>query len=208
MSTIDNLKATIGKKVGLATPNRFNVIFSPPTQSLLNINPQALIGSLVSGNKIKPANFISDPRDISLLCETVSIPSRNISTFDYQADKQQNKFPYTFIDDDVTMSFLLTNDYYMRNMIESWMSAIFDVNTYQVGYKKDYSTDIVIQQLNSKNVPVYGVKLEKAFPINISAVELSQGALGFVRTNVTFAFDRYVPEGPVSSTLSAFQAAF
>ena len=207
MATIDDLKSVIGKKGGLAPANRFNVIFSPPAASLLNLDREALVSSLLSGNGISPANFINDPRDISLLCETVSIPSRNISTFEYQADKQANKFPYTFIDDDVTMTFILTNDYYMRVMMDKWMAGIFNTEKYVVGYKKDYSTDIIIQQLNQQDVPVYGVRLEKAYPINISAIELSQGAQAFVRLTVTFAFDRYVPEGAVSSTLSAIRNA-
>lgn len=34
--SIDNIKATIAKKGGLAPSNRFNVIFTPPSQALLN----------------------------------------------------------------------------------------------------------------------------------------------------------------------------
>ena len=35
---IDDLKSTVAKKGGLAPANRFNVIFTPPSQSLLNLN--------------------------------------------------------------------------------------------------------------------------------------------------------------------------
>ena len=164
MSSIDNLKATISKKGGLAKANRFNVIFTPPSASLLNLNPQSIIGSLLSGN-FNAGNLINDPRDISILCQSVTIPGRNISTFDHQDVRQSNKFPYTFIDEDVTFTFLLTNDYYMRQMFDNWMSGIFDADSYRVGYKKDYSVDVVIQQLNEKNIPVYGVRLQKAFQL-------------------------------------------
>jgi len=40
MATIEDLKATISKKGGLARSNRFNVIFTPPKQSLLNLTAQ------------------------------------------------------------------------------------------------------------------------------------------------------------------------
>tara|TARA_E500000318_G_C3564822_1_gene215193 strand:- start:1636 stop:2271 length:636 start_codon:yes stop_codon:yes gene_type:complete len=206
MSSIDNLKATISKKGGLAKANRFNVIFTPPSASLLNLNPQSIIGSLLSGN-FNAGNLINDPRDISILCQSVTIPGRNISTFDHQDVRQSNKFPYTFIDEDVTFTFLLTNDYYMRQMFDNWMSGIFDADSYRVGYKKDYSVDVVIQQLNEKNIPVYGVRLQKAFPINIDSIELSQEGQDVVKMSATFAYDKFKPEGPISSTGSAIRSA-
>jgi len=206
MSSIDDLKATISKKGGLAKANRFNVIFTPPSASLLNLNPQSIVGSIISGN-FSAGNLINDPRDISILCQSVTIPGRNISTFDHQDVRQSNKFPYTFIDEDVTFTFLLTNDYYMRQMFDNWMSGIFDADSYRVGYKKDYSVDVVIQQLNEKNIPVYGVRLQKAFPINIDSIELSQEGQDVVKMSATFAYDKFKPEGPISSTGSAIRSA-
>lgn len=202
MSNIDNLKSTISKKGGLARSNRFQVIFTPPQVSLLNTDATSLIGGLLSGGGLK--NVINDPRDISLLCESVSLPGRSISTIDYMAEKQSIKMPYTYIDTPVQMTFMITNDYYMRTVFENWYSSIFNTERYKVGYKKDYSTDIVIQQLNSKNIPVFGVKLEKAFPIEMTALELSNATENdYLRMTVTFAYDKYIEENAVSSTLSA-----
>jgi len=204
--SIDNLKSVVAKKGGLARPNRFNVIFTPPSQSILNLDVGSIIGSVISGN-FEADNLINDPRDISLLCQSVTLPGRNISTFDHQDFKQSNKFPYTFIDDDVTISFLLTNDYYMRKMFDNWMSNIFSADSYIVGYKKNYAVDLIIQQLDQKNTPVYGTKLEKAFPTAIDSTELSQDGQEVVRMSVTFAYDKFVPEGPLSSTGSGIRAA-
>jgi len=207
MSNIDALKSTIAKKGGLAKANRFNVIFTPPTQSLLNINPEVLVGSLVSGETPSVKNLIADPRDISLLCEQATIPSRSISTLDFMGDKQSNKFPYAHIDGDVTMHFILTNDMYMKTMFDTWISSIIDVENFNLGYKDDFSTDIIIQTLNSNNVPTYGVKLEKAFPIDSSVIALNNTDGEYLRCTITFAYDKYVIEGPLSSTASALKAA-
>lgn len=204
--SIDNLKSVVAKKGGLARPNRFNVIFTPPSQSILNLDVGSIIGSVISGN-FEADNLINDPRDISLLCQSVTLPGRNISTFEHQDFKQSNKFPYTFIDDDVTISFLLTNDYYMRKMFDNWMSNIFSADSYIVGYKKNYAVDLIIQQLDQKNTPVYGTRLEKAFPTAIDSTELSQDGQEVVRMSVTFAYDKFVPEGPLSSTGSGIRAA-
>lgn len=204
--SIDNLKSVVAKKGGLARPNRFNVIFTPPSQSILNLEVGSIIGSLISGN-FEADNLINDPRDISLLCQSVTLPGRNISTFDHEDFKQSTKFPYTFIDSDVTVSFLLTNDYYMRKMFDNWMSNIFSAESYIVGYKKNYAVDLIIQQLDQKNTPVYGTKLEKAFPTSIDSTELSQDGQDVVKMSVTFAYDKFVPEGPLSSTGSGIRAA-
>lgn len=204
--SIDNIKATIAKKGGLAPSNRFNVIFTPPSQALLNLNKESIVGSLLSGN-FSAGNLINDPRDISILCQSVEMPGRNISTFDHGDVNQVNKFPYTFIDDDITFTFLLTNDYYMRQMFDNWMSGIFDTDSYRVGYKKDYSVDVVIQQLNQKEIPVYGVRLEKAFPITMNSIELNQDSQNVLQMSVTFAYNKFVPEGPLSSTASAIRSA-
>ena len=206
MSSIDNLKSLVAKKGGLARPNRFNVIFTPPSQSILNLDVGSIIGSVISGN-FEADNLINNPRDISVLCQSVTLPGRNISTFEHQDYKQLNKFPYTFIDDDVTISFLLTNDYYMRKMFDNWMSNIFSAEDYIVGYKKNYAVDLIIQQLDQKNTPVYGTKLEKAFPTAIESTELSQEGQDVIKMSVTFAYDKFVPEGPLSSTGSGIRAA-
>ena len=204
---IDNLKSTIAKKGGLAPSNRFNVIFAPPAVSLLNLNVENIIGSVISGN-FNAGNLLNDPRDISILCKSVTLPGRTLSTFEHDHDRQQNKYPYTFIDEDVTMTFHLTNDYYMRNMLEQWQSGIFNTESYVAGFKNDYSVDVIIQQLNQKNIPVYGVKLEKAYPVSYESITLDNSSENAVNEmSVTFAYNKFVPEGPLSSTGSVIRSA-
>ena len=204
---IEDLKSTIAKKGGLAPSNRFNVIFAPPAVSLLNLNVENIIGSVISGN-FNAGNLLNDPRDISILCKSVTLPGRTLSTFEHDHDRQQNKYPYTFIDEDVTMTFHLTNDYYMRNMLEQWQSGIFNTESYVAGFKNDYSVDVIIQQLNQENIPVYGVKLEKAYPVSYGSITLDNSQENAVNEmSVTFAYNKFVPEGPLSSTGSVIRSA-
>lgn len=201
MNSIDNLKATISKKGGVAMQNRFQIFFQPPTtnkvKSLLNKDPKTLIGDLARNALTggKPGNLIPDPRDISILCESVSIPGRQITTLEYTAERQAIKIPYSFINEDVTMSFILTNDYYMKKMFDSWLSGIIDQTTYRVGYKKDFTTDIVIQQLNQKNIPVYSCRLENAFPVTVNAINLDSNSENTIqKVSVTLSYENFVPE--------------
>lgn len=209
MNSIDNLKATIAKKGGLAMQNRFQIFFTPPTansvKSLLNKDIKSLIGDLaknaISGGS--PKNLIPDPRDISILCEAVSFPGRQISTLEYIADRQAIKVPYSIINEDVSMTFVLTNDYYIKKLFDTWSTGIFDVENYRAGYKKDFVTDIVIQQLDHNNVPIYSVRLEGAFPTTVSAINLDNNSENTIqKMTVTMSYENYVPEDIVDSTKS------
>jgi len=203
MASIDTLKSSISNHGGIAHPNRFNVIFTPPKMSLLNKNPANLIGNLASGS-LSLRNLINDPRDISLLCQSVSIPGRNITTLDYMAGKGSRKQPYTFVDSEVAMSFILTSDFYIKTMFDTWLENIFDTESYYVGYKKDYSTDVTIQQLNKKNIPVYGVRLINAFPTTVTDISLDNATTDTVqKMSATFSYDRFVAEDALSSTIGA-----
>lgn len=207
MSDIDKLKSLVSKKGGLAKANRFNVMFTPPTASLLNGNLQGAIASAISGN-FSAKNLVNDPRDISLLCDSVSIPGKQISTLDVQTVKQLVKVPYGYLTDDVSLSFLLTNDYHMKTMFDAWINNIVDNDKYCVAYKEDIVTDVIIQQLDEQNTPIYGVKLEGAFPVTMSEIPLSNESANTIsRLNVSFAYDRYVPEGAISNTGSLIKSA-
>jgi len=202
MNTIDDLKSVISKKRGLAKNNKFAVSFTPPTVGLINIDAENVVGSLLTGRNVGKEDFIYDPRDITILCDQVELPGRAISTVEYMTNEQSNKFPYTNIDGDVTMHFMLTNDYYMKTLFDTWQSTIIDVDNYDIGYKDDYAVDVVIQALDQENYPIYGVKLERAYPIDISMIALSNSDEDFSRLTITMAYDKYVVEGPLSSTAS------
>ena len=207
MSDIDKLKSTISKKGGIARANRFRVIFTPPKTSLLNLNLETVISSTISGN-FTARNLINDPRDIDMLCDSVTIPGKQISTIEYQAQRESIKVPYGTIHDDVTLSFILTNDYYMKTVFDNWINNIVNNSTYTVAYKKDITTDVIIQQLDEKNTPIYGVKLRGAFPTTMNEIVLSNESENTIqKLNVSFSYDKYKPEGALSSTGSAIRSA-
>ena len=202
MLNIDNLKSVIGKKGGLAQANRFQVFFTPPKVSLVNKDRGSLLGTLASGGGI--GNLLNDPRDITLLCKTISLPGRTISTTDKTVGKQAMKIPYDYIDSDVSMTFRLTNDYFIRTMFDNWLSCIIDDDTYRVGYKKDYCTDIIIQQVNDKGIPIYGAKLINAYPTSVGEIGFSSSeSAGQQDISVNLAYDKYVEEDMIESLKSA-----
>lgn len=62
---------------------------------------------------------------------------------------------------------------YERNVIDEWMSLIFDPTTHFVGYMDDYAVDITINQLNENDQVTYSIVLLDAFPTLCSPMPLS-----------------------------------
>ena len=82
MATIQDLKSQISSRGGLSRPNQFMV-------------------ELPSG----------DARAAYVLCTRVNLPGKQVLTHDRRINMAFEKVAYGYAVDDVTMSFLLTNDY-------------------------------------------------------------------------------------------------
>ena len=64
--SIHNLKTSITTHGGVAHENRFTVSFSPPKQSLFNLDFRSIVTSALSGT-FNAKNLINDYRDITVL---------------------------------------------------------------------------------------------------------------------------------------------
>jgi len=206
-SEIDDLKGVFSKRQGAANVNRFMIFMQPPSASLLNLDVNAAITGALSGN-LSIGGFINDPRDVSLLCESCTLPGRAITTMEKQNVKQAVKVPYSFVNEDVTFTFLLTGDYYMRKMFDNWLELVFDTNKYEMRYPDTYTTDIRIAQLNKQNIPVYTVKLEKAYPTTINAISLDNTAENSIqKVSVNVTYENFVVEGFLDSVTGIAKGA-
>lgn len=203
-STIDDLKSTIGKRGGIAQANRFSITMTPPTQTLLNLDLQSMAASALSGT-FSLGGLVNDPRDITILCESCSLPGRLIQTGDYDSiGRNPRKYPVTVIDEDINFSFLLTNDYYCKKFFDRWQGSVIDPVTNLVSYPSQYKTDVLIQQLDRNNTPIYGVKLIGAYPTGVNSIELSNDSSDAKHSlSVTMVYDRFEVQGAISSLASS-----
>jgi hypothetical protein len=205
---IDDFKSTIGKHQGLARNNRFLIFMRPPAQSILNIDLENIAISALSGN-FKAKSLVNDPRDIALLCDSTSLPGRQIQTMDapHLGFRNTIKHPTQYFNEDIEFTFHLTNDYYMKKMFDKWMGLIINKETFMKNYDEVYMTDITIQQLNAENMPVYGVKLKNAFPITMGGIELNNSGTETSKLSITFTYEDFEPTGGISSTFGGIKDA-
>jgi len=196
--SIDTMKSTINRRGGVARGNRFGVYVTHPSKSmnsLLGFNPATLLSNLISGDGVNIGDFIQDPRDMFLLCQSCTMPGKRIMTTEATHNHHNTKKPYSAATDEVTMTFLLTNDYYIKKYFDMWQEMIIDTSSshYKAFYKNDYCTDVTIQQLSASNdvVPGYTIKLENAYPIQVGAIELGSGSEGLMELSITWEYDNF-----------------
>jgi len=167
-SPVQDLASRISERGGLARPNLFAVTFNGPA----SINPDMFL--------------------VNAICESASLPGRAISTNEHVTTKHSTKTPYTFINDDITLTFLVTNDFYIKNLFERWMKHVINDEDGKIYYKSQYASDMTITILSLDGKMVHKVQLEKAFPISFSAMELSNTSESQVmRFTVTMTYDNF-----------------
>lgn len=196
---VDDFRALLNKRSGIARNNRYSIVITPPSQGFINFDFDRALTSLVSGT-FKPHSYLSDPRDIALLCTSTSFPGRQVQTSDYSMYRNPKKVPVAYFNEDITMNFHLTGDYYAKNMFDEWQGLVIDPETYLVRYENEYKSDVLIHQLNHTGFPVHSIRLKNAYPVGVNSVELSaENDDSVPNLSVTFAYDDFELDGALSS---------
>ena len=166
----DIVKAAVSKDSGFAKANRYQVMIIPPAGD----GP--------------PSPFVV--RKLDLFAENVTLPGKQINTFDYPFDALRNmvKYPNGFMTEDVSIVFRLTNTYDIKALFDRWQSYIINKN-YLLEYPSMYETTILIKQLDEKNIPIYTVKLLNAYPLTVGAIDLNSESTNTIsKLSVTFTY--------------------
>ena len=166
-NSIENVLSSFRRNEGYAQPNRYEVSIFLPRQTTTNSNP--------AKNLVFNSVTIQDKREISLRCETVTLPGRNLSsTPDTNVHgplrEIVNNVNYA---DSVTMVFQASSDLRERVFFEKWQYTAFNPKTWNVGYYNDYVGSVFIYLLDKQDQRKYGLKLWECFPKSIAQTELS-----------------------------------
>jgi hypothetical protein len=168
---IDSFKAGLGNHGGFARPNRYNI----------------KITSMGSGGAT------ADNAAVDFLASAVTIPSRTIATNEVAQHRETYKNPYTYIDGDVVVTFIIPNDFYPRTLIDTWMQKIISPVDYTLRYKNEYAGSIEISAVNPKDgKESYGVRLLNCFPVTMGEIQMANDNENSIMTmDVTFAYDYF-----------------
>ena len=170
---------------GYAQPNRFEILINAPSKRAL---PWLSGGT---NNIWSGAERKSDIRSISLRCDSISLPGRNLATgtdTNIYGPTREIVEGVTFAED-INIVFNGSSGLDERVFFENWQRQAFDENTWDVQYYNDYVGEVEIYLLDKQEQRRYGLKLHEAFPKTIAGNELSMGSSGeIIKTTVGFAF--------------------
>ena len=213
-------------KDGPAKPSRFEVVIPLPTyiakfmsasalEGLFNL-PNAIFGTITDtiGSAMGQAPLGANStlsRYLALQCEAAELPGRTLMTQEAKVYGPTYKVPYQSQYNEMTLTFLCTNEFWERKLFDRWIEAIMPSDTNNMRYAKDedtrYMTPIKVIQYDDFIKQIYAIELVDAFPIGISAQPLSWAEDGFHRLSVQFAYQRYKPVYTGSYDIAAAAAA-
>lgn len=164
--------------IGVARTNLFDIQMTPPKSMLMNKSDAAPM--------------------ISFFAEGASLPGRTIQTQEFQRFTYgpNEKVPYSMQYGDYTIQFIGDGRGVIYSYFYDWMQSIVRgdalttryENSYEVGFREDYSTTITLKMYNEQSDTIIESTLMEAFPIQVPDVSLSWGDSSMMQFSVTFAY--------------------
>ena len=185
-AVLNDILSSYHNNNGYAQPNRFDVVITPP----------AKVGGGGNENVFSGMDRKSDIRDISMRCESVQLPGRNLSTSpdnNIYGPTREIVEGVTYAED-LNMTFQASSGLDERVFFENWQRQAFDEKTWNIGYYNDYIGNIDIFLLDKQNQRRYGLRIHEAFPKTITATDLNSGTNNeIVKISVGFSFRYWTP---------------
>ena len=174
MAQIDDFTANlIG---GGARANQFRITITPP--------PGIAIGL--------------DVRRTSFLVTAAAIPAIEMNFIAVPFRGRNIQYPGDRSDPgDWTSTFYNDTDFMIRNAMELWQNGINSyVDNTGVISPSDYQTDLTVEQLDRDDTVLKSYIFRNAFPLNISAIDLSSAEVTEIETfEIEWRYQHFEPSG-------------
>lgn len=154
-------------------------------------------------NIISPNSINSNiERNVVFRCESAELPGRTFSLVDQKTYGPIEQYPIQSAYNKSTLSFICSGNMEEKVYFETWMNIIsYSIPSYSklppksvsvkfdFNYKKNYVTDIIINQHNLSGEIIYRSILVDAFPVECHSIPLNWSqANDYNRVIVTFAY--------------------
>jgi hypothetical protein len=168
----------------MARPTRYMVVIQPP-QKVIDIQGDMDYSAPSSGENDLESS--QTKRNVGMMCNSVTMPSRDVKTSPSQQYGPQRRMPYAYsFSGELNMSFYGDKFLRQRMFFENWQKKIFDINTHNMKFYDDYVGTMDIMQLGSFNSEndrdrvTYAVRLYEVYPQTIGSYDMSYGAVNEV----------------------------
>ena len=145
--SVDQLKSLITQSDGMARSNLFAVQL--PTIYKSNSTEDAFARVPILA-----------PEELNVLCKATQLPGRQLNTVERRVGMQTQKVAYGYQVEDITLTFIVMNNYKIRKYFDAWQRLAVDYANGEVGYHSDYALPVQISQLQKGfSLPIYKVDL-------------------------------------------------
>jgi len=141
------------KKFGISRPNRFEISINSPGDT----------------------SEITDDNLVSLWCQSIDLPGRNMET-----TPNENVYGPVYevvrgltLAGTMTATFLLDENLNIKRYFDNWQKKMYDVETYDIKYYLSYARDMTIKQLSNKDEVVFSCKVLEVYPKTIELINLN-----------------------------------
>ena len=195
---LQRFQAQINQGEGMARPNRFYVIINPPQKLVTTPGGPP---SQLSKNTNNDLNSAAMRENMSMMCNKITMPSRDINTSPHKTYGPKREMPYAYsFSGEVELTFYGDKFLRQRMFWENWQKTIFDGETHDMRYYDDYVGSIDIFQLGQFDAKAdddarvtYAVRLYEVYPQTISPIEYTYGNNNaIVEVPVTLNFRNWV----------------
>lgn len=128
---------------------------------------------------------------VSLYVEQASFPLLNIATKQFKIFGPTYQRPITseYGGEGISLTFHVDREMRVKKFFEDWMHIIIDPVTFEVSYQSEYTTKILIRQLDEQENVTHEIELLEAFPRNMNLMELNNSSTNQThRLNILFAY--------------------
>lgn len=183
---MSNISEFIGQlKGGLSRPSRYMISFFLPLGIKEAPNPLAF-GAFSTAGIITATHMLLNGRGkVNMFCHTCSLPMRSLSTFDHKTHiGPPYKAPYSTAYEPVTFTFYADSSMNTRRYFDIWQQAVSNVYSNTNNFYNEFTSPMLIMNLDQEGKPKYYTLLLDAFPISLSSVDMAYGNNNSV-TNVS-----------------------
>ena len=163
--SIDNFKSLLSRGSGMARLAKYEVVLTPPAGMVKRL--------AADGVDISPYT-----RDISLLCDTIAMPGKDLQT---HSAKYGTQLPTIMVDGHgfegtIATTFYIAENFDTKSYFEIWQHAAVDPLTNKISYYKDegglpnYAGSMRIFQLGG-NGRTAGMEVYEVYPETIGQIE-------------------------------------
>lgn len=147
--------------------------------------------------------------DLKFFCQTVTFPGLNVEVFDYRPNNNDmaRSMPRVIGHTDLECVFMVDDQHKIVEFFHTWMRVIANYTDdpfgsqlpYELGYKSDYATSMVIRMYSKSPVnnqvgnTYYECRLMDVYPIQVGAITLEWAMNdSYVTLPISFSYSKYI----------------